>query len=352
MADLIGRIREHLHFETPEDQPAEVQRQNFWNRHNKLDNDISSLFLSLPSRLKLPTAIRDPAAVSVNLNVHSLVISLHRAMIMKLEQSNSDLNLISHSQQRCQLAADEIVNILRLISHLDLSKVSCFGARSRQFTDTVEQMSPFTGFALSVAASVFIPNVKRYGQDTESYTSLQFVRSAMHSLKTTHPITGSFLVQLDIAMGSMDSPHGTASTIESEEGISRSIEPGMTSIESEMHPQLERTTFMEHDLKRYNALPISLEGILPERMQKQNVPSNRSSPGEPNELLQPELMTQLGFDLGLLDRDISSWETDQSALADDTITCGHLSVDYNGEFVDDGSNINDRDVQSFLYPSH
>lgn len=127
IADLIGRIREHLHFEPLQDQSESHKNEAFWIRHNKLDNDISSLLLSLPAYLKLSAGIRDQAAVatavSINMNIHALTISLHRAMILNLEQSIPDFSLISRSQDRCEMAAEEIVNLLKLVSHVDLAKV-------------------------------------------------------------------------------------------------------------------------------------------------------------------------------------------------------------------------------------
>ena len=118
IADMIGRIREHLHFERPSDQSRNHEIQPFWTRHVKLDNELSTLFMRLPTHLKLPEGVRDSTAVSLNMNIHSLVISLHRAMIMKVEDSCPDPDLISRSQARCETAAEEIVNILRLNSHM------------------------------------------------------------------------------------------------------------------------------------------------------------------------------------------------------------------------------------------
>lgn len=127
IADLIGRIRDHLHLEPLQDQSESHRTEAFWIRHNKLDNDISSLLLSLPAHLKLSARIRDQVtvatAVSINMNIHALTISLHRAMILNLEQSIPDFSSISRSQDRCEMAAEEIVNLLELASHVDLAKV-------------------------------------------------------------------------------------------------------------------------------------------------------------------------------------------------------------------------------------
>lgn len=132
IADLTARIRDHLHFDETQATPAGTEHDDFFKRHADLDNSISSLFLSLQDKHKVSAAVLDPVAVSVSMNIHSLVISLHRAMIMMLESSDPNSYLIARSEQRCDLAADEIINTLRLISHLDLSKVSPRSYRSHQ----------------------------------------------------------------------------------------------------------------------------------------------------------------------------------------------------------------------------
>ena len=59
-------------------------------------------------------------------------------------------------------------------------------------------MNPFIAFCLYVAARVFVQYLKTHKDDTAVISSLQFLLSAMQTLKAKNPLTESFLVQLDV----------------------------------------------------------------------------------------------------------------------------------------------------------
>lgn len=59
-------------------------------------------------------------------------------------------------------------------------------------------MNPFIAFCLYVAARVFVQYLKARKDDSTVISSLQFLLSAMHALKGKNPLTGSFLLQLEV----------------------------------------------------------------------------------------------------------------------------------------------------------
>lgn len=122
MAHFFGKNLHHLHRGGPDDREDDIHGV-FWKRHRQLDNVLLHKSLSLPSHLRLPNAIRDPNAIFINMAIHTSTICLHQAAIFKAEKHNLPISVVEQSRDRCTLAATEITNILKLVSHLDTSSV-------------------------------------------------------------------------------------------------------------------------------------------------------------------------------------------------------------------------------------
>lgn len=73
----------------------------------------------LPESFQLPRGLRNPAAVYTNLNLHAGVICLHHAAIEKIQLYKLPDPLKRASELRLRGAAEEIVNIVRLSSHIN-----------------------------------------------------------------------------------------------------------------------------------------------------------------------------------------------------------------------------------------
>jgi hypothetical protein len=123
IANLFGHNWLHLHRPGPGDHPEDYGEGEFWKRHRKMDNVLSNTFMFLPERLRLPAGLNDPNIVYLNMNIHASTICLHQAAILKAEKHGLDPRIIKHSQTRCRIAAQEIVNIMRLISHFNVAEV-------------------------------------------------------------------------------------------------------------------------------------------------------------------------------------------------------------------------------------
>jgi len=89
-----------------------------------MDNVLSNTFMFLPDHLRLPGNVRDMNVVFLHMNIHAASICLHRAAILMAKKHNIDPNFIEQSRNRNMMAAEEITNIMRLISHMDTSNVS------------------------------------------------------------------------------------------------------------------------------------------------------------------------------------------------------------------------------------
>jgi hypothetical protein len=91
-----------------------------------MDNVLSCTFMFLPDNLRLPTGSKDVNVIFLHMNIHAATISLHQAALLKGEEYGINEVFMRQSRARSRRAAEEITNIMRLVSHLDLSLVSIF----------------------------------------------------------------------------------------------------------------------------------------------------------------------------------------------------------------------------------
>lgn len=121
---LFNLIMHHVHRSKPDDDPENYEYGRYWNRHRELDNLLSSAFMFLPERFRLPQNVRDPVAVHTNLNLHASLICLHNSAY----EMARDFDLPEHVRQitkaRLSTTAQEVVNIVKLTSHSNPGYVS------------------------------------------------------------------------------------------------------------------------------------------------------------------------------------------------------------------------------------
>lgn len=136
---FFGLNLTHLHRPEVDDEEENIQGR-FWKRHRTLDNVVSHLLLALPPHLRLPGGVRDPNIVFVNFagrffhrlvlidladcdSAHTSAICLHQAAIFKAQRNKLPNQIIEKSRERCLNSAAEVVNIMRMTSHLDVATV-------------------------------------------------------------------------------------------------------------------------------------------------------------------------------------------------------------------------------------
>ena len=180
LSTLFGRNLTHLHRPGDDDNDHDLNGE-FWKRHRGIDNILLNTSLSLPAHLRLPYGLNDPNIIFANMNIHTSTICLHQAAIFKADKHRLPAQISAESKRRCIVAADQITNIMKMCSHLDLSV-----------------LNPFIAFCLYVAARVFVQYLKSKREDSTVRASLTFLLSAMMALRNKNPLTESFLVQLDV----------------------------------------------------------------------------------------------------------------------------------------------------------
>ncbi|OLN87976.1 putative transcriptional regulatory protein C1683.13c-like protein 1 [Colletotrichum chlorophyti] len=179
---VFNMLLKHSHWERPNDRPADVEYGEFWKRHRDIDNLLSSAFMFLPERFRLPQSIRDPTAIHTNLNLHASVICLHHAAIDRIERFKLPDQLKAASALRLRTAAEEVVNIVKLTSHINSG-----------------YKSPMVALSLYSAASVYVYTAKcdpQAGMSPSELQNLKFIINAMEAIGRKHTITKSFLQQI------------------------------------------------------------------------------------------------------------------------------------------------------------
>ncbi|KAB8232268.1 putative C6 transcription factor Prf [Aspergillus alliaceus] len=180
MAYMFGRNLSHLHRPDPQDNDHDLNGL-YWQRHRSHDNVLLHFALTMPNHLRLPAGMSDPNVIFCNMAIHTSTICLHQAAIFKAEKNKMPEQIIIESKRRCIVAADQISNIMKMISHMDLTS-----------------MNPFMSYSVYVAARVFVQYLKSRPDDSAARSSLRFVFSALDAMKSKNPLTESFLVQLDV----------------------------------------------------------------------------------------------------------------------------------------------------------
>ncbi|ERS99756.1 hypothetical protein HMPREF1624_03120 [Sporothrix schenckii ATCC 58251] len=151
---LFNSILLHVQLK-PSDRPEDFEYGPFWERHRSLDTKLSSAFVFLPERYRLPSNFHDPVAVHTNLNLHAAVICLHNAAVERAEAHNMPEAVVQSCYDRMSTAAREIVNIIERTSHMAGS-----------------YKSPLASLSLYCATSVFVYQAmmheKNQTQDTDA----------------------------------------------------------------------------------------------------------------------------------------------------------------------------------------
>ncbi len=123
-AAMFGRNLLHLHRPTAEDKDSDLDG-GFWTRHRQLEQILLQTSLHMPDHLRMPSGRDDPNVVFMNMCIQTSAICLHQAAIFKADKYQLPVSVGNESKIRCVTAAAEIASIMRTISHMDLSAVSC-----------------------------------------------------------------------------------------------------------------------------------------------------------------------------------------------------------------------------------
>ncbi|KAH8751304.1 binuclear zinc transcription factor [Diaporthe sp. PMI_573] len=163
----------------------DLQTSLHWKTHREIDNDLAMLLHCLPEDVKLPESIRCQNATFVNIIIHTSVICLHRAAISTMRKFGILENMVCQSRSRLIAAAEEILNILRMMPDVnDMLK------------------NPMLAFSMYLASLVFLDQMGLDEPDYQCQGNLDFtLRFMILAAKTWgNPVTRSMAIQLAVEM--------------------------------------------------------------------------------------------------------------------------------------------------------
>ncbi|CAG1994106.1 unnamed protein product [Fusarium graminearum] len=164
-AHMFHRTIEHNNSDNIQGQGAEALTDDtYWQRHREIDNDLKFMLLMLPKKLCLPTNYKSHNAVFVNVMLHTATICLHRAALWRMKSNLQGLPsyMIRLSQDRLVPAAEEILNIFKMIPELRTT-----------FSN------PLICVAAYMAALVFLSCTSPAEPDVQSEENLDFILRIM-----------------------------------------------------------------------------------------------------------------------------------------------------------------------------
>lgn len=171
----------------------DIQSSLYWKRHREIDNDLSMLLHCLPEDIKLPNNIRCQNATFVNIIIHTSVICLHRAAVSRMQKAGGWEGTVRQSRFRLIAAAEEILNILKMMPDVN-------GMLK----------NPMLAFSLYMASLVFLDQPKSAEPDYQRQGNLDLTLRFMILAATTwgNPVTRSMAIQLalDMRKHGLDSP--------------------------------------------------------------------------------------------------------------------------------------------------
>ncbi len=122
MVSLHCRCLRHFQASYEQDQTDDLS-YGFWLHHYQIDKALADYSTNLLGHLNAQARLDDPLALSLNMNLCAVNISLHEAAIAKAQKGKLPASLIVESENRCTAAAMEITGDVRLSQQLDSSKV-------------------------------------------------------------------------------------------------------------------------------------------------------------------------------------------------------------------------------------
>lgn len=164
-AHIFHRTIEHNNSDNIQGQGAEALTDDtYWQRHREIDNNLKFMLLMLPKNLCLPTNYKSHNAVFVNVMLHTATICLHRAALWRMKSNLQGLPsyMIRLSQDRLVPAAEEILNIFKMIPELGATFAN-----------------PLICVAAYMAALVFLSCTSPVEPDVQSDENLDFILRIM-----------------------------------------------------------------------------------------------------------------------------------------------------------------------------
>ncbi|KAI5460322.1 fungal-specific transcription factor domain-containing protein [Mariannaea sp. PMI_226] len=177
-AYLFHECLDHTYQDYPDPNPGDAQNSVFWKRHHDLNNGLATTFITLPDTLRNPETNTRPGAVSINLQLHTATICLHRIGAARAKKYAISREILSATQVRLLPAAEEIFHIVASVADV-----------SANFRN------PMVAFAAYMAAFVFLEDFLD-SENRQSEAKMGALMDLMVAIGHQNTMTASLAVQM------------------------------------------------------------------------------------------------------------------------------------------------------------
>ncbi|KAL2133821.1 hypothetical protein VTI74DRAFT_1627 [Chaetomium olivicolor] len=177
-AHLVYACLEHSFTRYPDDDAASPQESEFWKCQLNLDNRLAVLFMMLPDNMRCPENLDKHDAVSINLNLHTASICIHRVALVRAKGASLHAGQLQGAAVRLLTAARAIFAIIS-----SLSDPHVLFANS------------FVAFAAHMAALVFLDDFA-LTHNRQSEECLSTLMNLMVVIANENLVTASLVLQL------------------------------------------------------------------------------------------------------------------------------------------------------------
>ncbi|KAK4190125.1 transcriptional activator protein acu-15 [Podospora australis] len=178
VCSIFNQLMKHCHRPMPDDHPEDPEFGKFWMRHREMDNTLSSAFMFLPERLRLPENITDHIAVQTNLNLHAAVMCLHNVAIEKAEKYGLPDHIKQASKDRSMTSTKQVTEIVKATSQMRHG-----------------YKSPLMALSLYCAATVHLMHARDTPGQVDT-AGLEILIRCMDTVGKNHIITRAYFNQI------------------------------------------------------------------------------------------------------------------------------------------------------------
>ncbi|KAH6886411.1 binuclear zinc transcription factor [Thelonectria olida] len=179
---LFHECLDHTYQDYPDPNPESAQGSAFWKRHQDLNNELATTFVTLPEILRNPESNTRKEAVSINLQLHVATICLHRIGVARAKKYAISPEILSGTQLRLLPAAEEIFRIVASVADV-----------SGMFRN------PLVAFAAYMAGFVFMEDFLD-ARSSQSEAKMGALMDLMVAIGHQNMMTASLAIQMAHAL--------------------------------------------------------------------------------------------------------------------------------------------------------
>ncbi|QKX55293.1 uncharacterized protein TRUGW13939_02385 [Talaromyces rugulosus] len=186
LATICGRSLSHQHLSMVDGMYG-TNPQEFWSRHEWIDTALSTRISILSLTYPFQLEHMDPMLLFTKMIAQATILCMQKIIESIAWDREEYAGLLLEYEQRARLAAKEIVELAKALTHLSYFKVidTCYSFRAGHHSDKA-QVHPFTPIPLCICAEFL--NSRDRESDPSIGIQLQEILDALQYLKNVNAL--------------------------------------------------------------------------------------------------------------------------------------------------------------------